>query len=159
MSRAIGFGSCVPPSEEEEDVPPHGEGRCAAGKSPEEGEECIDICGAAIRNSSPLVSIKKAGSPAQPPAPASSAVVQSTDHETKELAISVLLTRKKEAPEIREPKGPGWERQKARRAVRQMEKAVLPDESIRLQDLAQVGIKQFAYVLEEQFGISLRLDV
>jgi hypothetical protein len=155
MRRATGFGSCAPPSKEEEDVPPRGEGRCTAGKSPEEGEECIDICDIVIRDSSPLVSLKKAGSPAQPPAPASSAMVQSTD---QELAISVLLTRK-EAPDIREPKGPGWERQKARRAVREMEKAVLSDESIRLQDLEQVGIKQIAYVLEEQFGISLRLDV
>jgi hypothetical protein len=104
--RATDFRSYAPPSKEEEDVPLV-EKVDTRRKSPEEGEECIDICGTVIRNSSPLVSLKKAGSPAQPLAPASSAVVQS--QETKELSISMLLTREKEAPEIREPKGLGWE--------------------------------------------------
>jgi hypothetical protein len=64
---------------------------------------------------------KKIDSPDQPPAPASSVVVKNTDQETKGLPISVLLARAKEAREAREileQKGPGWEREKARRAVR-----------------------------------------
>jgi hypothetical protein len=40
-----------------------------------------------------------------------------------------------------------------------MEKAVVPDKRIHLRDLKEVGIKQFAYVLEEKLGISLRPDV
>jgi hypothetical protein len=36
---------------------------------------------------------------------------------------------------------------------------VLPDERIHLRDLKQVGIKPFAYVLDELFGISLKPDV
>jgi hypothetical protein len=102
---------------------------------------------------------KNIDSPGQPPAPASSVVVKNTDQETKGLPISVLLARAKEAREILEQKGPGWEREKARRAVRDMEKAVVLDERIHLWDLKEVGIKQFAYVLEELFGISLRSDV
>jgi uncharacterized protein YjiS (DUF1127 family) len=80
-------------------------------------------------------------------------------HPEQNLPISVLLARAKELREIRGQKGPGWEREKTCRMLREMERAVLPDQSIDRRDLERVGIRQFDYVRKDVLGISLRPDV
>ncbi|TVU29354.1 hypothetical protein EJB05_20918, partial [Eragrostis curvula] len=106
-------------------------------------------------------SYESASSPVQSAAPKPALVMaQSATPETKvqgNQSISVLLARAKEAYEIRQQKGNGWEREKVRREVREMEKAVLPDETIHPRDLEDVGIVEFGYVLH-QFGVFLRPD-
>jgi hypothetical protein len=81
------------------------------------------------------------------------------EREKARRAVQDMEKEAREAREILEQKGPGWEREKARRAVREMEKAMVPHGRIHLRDLKEVGIKQFAYVLEELFGITLKPDV
>jgi hypothetical protein len=43
--------------------------------------------------------------------------------------------------------------------LREIERALLPDQSIHRWDLTRVDIRQFDYVLEDVLGISLRPDV
>jgi hypothetical protein len=81
------------------------------------------------------------------------------EREKARWAVHDMEKQAREAREILEQKGPGWEREKARRVLDEMEKAVVPDKRIHLRDLKEVGIKQFAYVLEEKLRISLRPDV
>jgi hypothetical protein len=57
------------------------------------------------------------------------------------------------------PEGASWEREETRRMLREIERALLPDQSIHRWDLTRVDIRQFDYVLEDVLGISLRPDV
>ncbi|TVU29355.1 hypothetical protein EJB05_20919, partial [Eragrostis curvula] len=104
----------------------------------------------------PAVLPRKMDSRVQAPKPAP--VIATTVQGSQSQPISVLLARAKEAYEIRQQKGNGWEREKVRREVREMEKAVLPDETIHRRDLEDVGIAEFGYVLH-QLGVFLRPDV
>jgi hypothetical protein len=43
--------------------------------------------------------------------------------------------------------------------LHEMERAVLPNQSLHLQDMERVGMRQFDYILEDVLGISPQPDV
>jgi hypothetical protein len=69
---------------------------------------------------------------------------------------NLSISGAEELQEIQDQKGPGWEREKNRRMLREMERAVLPHQSIHRRDLERVGVREFDYILEDVLGISLR---
>ncbi|KAL6899635.1 hypothetical protein ACP4OV_006293 [Aristida adscensionis] len=61
--------------------------------------------------------------------------------------MSVLLVKAREAQDVRRRQGKGWEREKARRALAEVERAAPPDERIHPRDMRELGIATFEYIV------------
>ncbi|KAL6634022.1 hypothetical protein ACP70R_026693 [Stipagrostis hirtigluma subsp. patula] len=61
--------------------------------------------------------------------------------------MATMIAKAQEALEIRRKQGKGWEREKVRRELLEMERTALPDESIHPRDMEQLGIAKFEYIV------------